>query len=455
MDIMGKIAKTYKGRRLNLFILSMFILLFVGIISYYRYIYSITEEYKNAIYPGVNIENIDMGGKTQAEAMELLNEKYDKPLKKSSINVKVKDTSYNLSYEQLNIKYNIDEIVHEAFLFGKNLNLYKKYKLISNVNHVNYNLTCNYKKEPIKHFLENIDKSLPKEIQDSSIRKNNEGFHVTEEKIKEEINIDQGLKEITDRIENRIFTIDLEIPINYINPRITAKELKTIDSIIASFKTKFALNDRATNIMLATKGASNVLVMPGETYSFNELVGARTPDKGYKEAPVIRNKRLEQDFGGGVCQVSTTLHNAVLRAGIIPIERMHHSMPVAYVPKGTDATVFYNAVDYKFINTLNYPIYVNGYILNDEVVFEIYSNSTLKAKTYDIVSEVYKEVPRKIKYIKDLSLDEGEEFIDNKGSDEFKVRVYRIVYENGRQISKGLIYDDHYKSVDKIIKRNL
>lgn len=452
---MDKTTKTHKRKRVNLLILTVFILLIMSVVSYYWYMYSIANKFNNAVYPNVSIENIDMSGKTKEEVLEYFLQKYDKPLENGSINVKVKDKLHNLPYKELSIRYNIEEVVNEAFLYGKNLSVSERYKLIKKGKNTNYNLSLTYNDEPIRIFLEGIDKTLPKEIMDSSIKKVNNGFQVTQEKTKEEIDKEQGFKEIVGKIEERLYTIDLEMPVKYVEPKITAKQLKTIDSVISSFKTKFIISERATNIMLATKAASDVLLMPGDTYSFNELVGDTTPDKGYKEAPIIKNKKLEPGYGGGVCQVSTTLHNAVLRAGIVPIERMHHSMPVAYVPKGADATVFYKAVDYKFTNTLNYPIYIHGYIVNDEVIFDIYSNSSLKSKTYDIESEIYKEIPRKVKYIKDLSLDEGEQVIDSKGSDGFRVRVYRISYENGKKINKGLLYDDYYKPVDKIVKENL
>lgn len=421
---------------------------------YLRYSYSVSNNFKSAIYPGVSIENIAMGGKTKEEAKNILVEKYDKPLEKGSIDIRVKEQVYSLPYADINIKYNIDEVINSAFEYGKDLNFYSQYKIIKEPKEMNYNLSLSYDKEVVQGFLENADKTLNKEIVDATIAKVGENFQVASEKVKEEIDITQAFEEITKKIENRETEVSLETTIKVTNPKIMADDLKKIDTVISSFSTKFNPNERSINIQIASKAASGVVVMPGDTYSFNELVGDTTPDKGYREAPVIVNNKLEPGYGGGVCQVSTTLHNAVVRAGIIPTERMHHSMPVSYVPKGMDAMISYNMVDYKFKNTLNFPIYIHSYVLNNELIFSIYSNSTLKNKTYDLVSDIYKEIPQNIKYIKDNKLKKGQEVVDNIGSNGYKVKVYLVTYENGES-NKRLLYNDYYEPVDKIIKKNI
>lgn len=438
----------------SVIIVIVFLVLVIGVSGFYGYIYSVTSQYKDAIYPGVNIENKDMGGRTKEEVLKFLSESYEKPLESAIINIKVKNKTYNLNFKDINVKYNTREVVEKAFNYGKDLNLFSQYKLIKGNSKVNFILALAFDEQPIKNLIEEIDQSLNKEVKDATIKRAGGKFHIEEEKIKEEIYKDELYSDITSNINNRVLSFTIDVPVILTTPKITAKELKTINSLISSYSTKFIQNERAVNIGIATKASSNRLLMPGDIYSFNELIGGTTKEKGYIEAPVIKKNKLEPGVGGGICQVSSTLHNAVLRAGITPTYRAHHSMPVGYVEKGTDATVFYNVIDYKFQNTLNYPIYVEGYTLNNQVIFNIYSNSNLKAKTYKIISEIYETIPRKIKYIKDNNLKQGEELIENNGSDGIKVKVYRITYENGSEINKKLIYNDFYKPVDKVIKKN-
>jgi vancomycin resistance protein YoaR len=117
---------------------------------------------------------------------------------------------------------------------------------------------------------------------------------------------------------------------------------------------------RHTNISLAAQGINNIVVWPKEPFSFNEVVGPRSVERGYLPAPIILMGSRENDFGGGVCQVSSTLYNAVLKAGLQVIERHPHSRRVAYVPAGMDAAVDYGSLDFKFANNLEEPIIVKA-----------------------------------------------------------------------------------------------
>ena len=135
--------------------------------------------------------------------------------------------------------------------------------------------------------------------------------------------------------------------------------LSQINTCISSFSTSLGTSSitRISNIEVCAKAINGKILMPGEIFSFNEVVGKRTKERGYKEAPVIVNNKVESGLGGGICQVSSTLYNAVLIAGIHNIDRTHHSFPSEYVELGLDATVDWENIDFKFTNTLEYPIY--------------------------------------------------------------------------------------------------
>ena len=154
--------------------------------------------------------------------------------------------------------------------------------------------------------------------------------------------------------------------------------------------------------------------MPGESFSFNNTVGESSTEKGYKMAPVIVGTKVELAFWGGICQVSTTLYNAILRANIPSTERYKHSLPSHYIGLGMDATVAYGLLDYKFKNTNSYPIYIESITQNKNVTFNIYSNSSLNNKKYDIVNEVAGK----------------------------NVSVFKVTYENSKLLSKDLLYTD-------------
>ncbi len=124
---------------------------------------------------------------------------------------------------------------------------------------------------------------------------------------------------------------------------------------------------------MAAEALNNALVYSGKTFSFNERVGPRTPDRGYLKAIIFVNKKQVEGYGGGVCQVSTTLYNAVLDAGLRVMERHPHSLPVSYVPKGKDATVNFGTADFKFKNNTANTLMLHAFVDKNKLTVEIFS----------------------------------------------------------------------------------
>ncbi|PFA67780.1 hypothetical protein CN378_09670 [Bacillus sp. AFS015802] len=144
--------------------------------------------------------------------------------------------------------------------------------------------------------------------------------------------------------------------------------------------------ERTQNIALATEKINNTVVFPGEVFSFNGVVGKRTKEKGYKKAPVIVKGELSEDIGGGICQVSSTLYNAVDQAGVAILERYHHSKRVPYVPEGRDATVSWYGPDFTFKNAYNQPLLIRAKIAGGQVIVTIYSSDLVNVKRRKVPS---------------------------------------------------------------------
>jgi len=453
---MEKRKQTRKGNKNIFLIIIALIVVFIVVyfLFYYGYMKRTVGSYVNKIYPQVFVEGIEVGGKTKEESIKLLNEK-NKELIKNNIKVKVKDKEYKIDYESLNIKSNLQETVMEALDYGKDLSIREGYKLIKNPKKVDFDIEYSYN---INSVLDEIEKTLNKKVKNATIVKEDGKLKVSESSSKEEINrkdfISQVEEVVKSNTENNKGDVTLKLPISIKKPEINTEDLKRINTIISSFSTNFVDDVRATNIKVATEAASGIVLMPEEEYSFNKLVGESTKEKGYVKATVIKDNELQLELGGGICQVSTTLHNGIIRAGILPTERTHHSIPIGYVDKGMDATIYYNIVDYKFKNTLPYPIYIDGIVENNKLIFNIYSYKELENIKYEVISEVYKEMPQKIEYKKDITLDEGEEIVENPGSKGYKVKVYRKTLENKKVVKEEVIYDDIYEPVNKIIRRN-
>ncbi|WP_281974606.1 VanW family protein [Halobacillus litoralis] len=170
------------------------------------------------------------------------------------------------------------------------------------------------------------------------------------------------------------------VPMTPVYPQVDAELLTDIRTQqIGNYLTYYKKTNkgRTNNISLATEAINNHVVFPGELFSFNKVVGKRTEEKGYVRAPVIVRGELAEDIGGGICQVSSTLYNAVDHAGLKIVERYSHSKKVPYVPPGRDATVSWYGPDFTFKNEFNQPVLIQAKSVNGMVLVHIYSSDRL------------------------------------------------------------------------------
>lgn len=387
--------------------------------------YSKVKGYDNYIYPTVIIENENVSGKTKEEATKILNDKYQVSLQNKKINIKIRDKSYVIAYSQIGAKYNIDKVVKEAYQYGKDKNFIDKYKLLRNPSTKVIKLSFDYDSntKPIDDLINNIKKDINKDAKNASITKNGSNFVITPDQDGYKLKDQELKKDIMTAINGQLGqNPSVQGNIESVKANITKEKLSGINTLLGTFNTNYgsiSSPGRMTNIQLATRTINGKVIMPGETFSFNGILGRRTAENGYQAAPVDIGKTTGMGIGGGICQVSTTLYNAALLAGIKPTVRTHHSIPSAYVSLGHDATVDYDGkLDYQFKNTFNFPIYIEGSSANGIETFNIYSDASLKSKTYKVVDDVVEGGKR--------------------------VKLYLQTYQNGTMIANELISDDTY-----------
>lgn len=204
-------------------------------------------------------------------------------------------------------------------------------------------------------------------------------WKVTRGKMGKKVNVEKVLKAALDAKENK----KIKLIIEKVKPAVTAKMLQSKIKVIGRFTTKLIDRTKAriNNIKLASKAIDKTKVLPGEEFSFNEVVGRRTVEKGYREAPIILNTpegpKISRGVGGGICQISTTIYNAVEKCKLEVTERHLHSKSVSYVPKGEDATVVYGGADLKFRNNRQHPIMVRVYVKKSSITVEIVENGNI------------------------------------------------------------------------------
>ena len=173
----------------------------------------------------------------------------------------------------------------------------------------------------------------------------------------------------------------LEIPMMQVYPKVDSELLANIRELrIGRYITSFnpRNTNRSINIQLAVSAINNHVIFPGETFSFNRVVGKRSSSKGYLKAKVIVRGEYAEDIGGGICQVSSTLFNAVDSAGLQIVQRFTHSRHVPYIPPGRDATVSWYGPDFEFKNNYNQPILIQAKTLGNLLIITLYSSDVIE-----------------------------------------------------------------------------
>ncbi len=422
------------------------------------YIWIQTSKYENLIYPGVYIDGVDVGGDTKLEAEKKLSKYFEEFNRNKEININIDGKVYKSTFGELCIKVSEDEVIKEAHKYGKDFNIIKKYKLIKLDNTYKLYSSVSIDEECFNKFISKIEKEVNIPSVNALIEHiEGRGFVVTPHKVGKFLDREELRNKILDEVNKKEKTNEIELIIELKEklPSIIDEELKTVNTLIASYTTSFSNSSfaRGRNIEIATRYINGYVLMSGEEFSFNKVVGRTSREKGYESAKAIVGGEFVDDIGGGVCQVSSTLYNTILKTELKVSERRNHSKPIKYVPLGQDAMIFYGYSDFKFINTYDFPIYIEGKIINNTVTFKLYCNSDAAGKAYVVKTPIVKTIPPKIRFIYDHNLRNGETIIEENGKNGYMLETYRETYENGKLINKELISKSKYNEKDQIIRK--
>lgn len=378
----------------------------------------------------------------------------DEELLKSTINdisAKMKDRVIESSYyvedeELIIVKGTAGYIIKEEELKDK------VYTQLKNI-HSNYQvieIPVEYK-EPDPINLEKIHNEIYKEPQDAYVEKNPTIVHQHVNGVDFGVSMEKAKKIIAEDKEE--YTIPLKITV----PKKTIKDLgeEAFPDQLATFSTIYDASNynRSTNIELAAKKINGTVVMPGENFSFNTVVGKRTIEAGYKEGTAYIGGKVVPDVGGGVCQVSSTLYNTALLANLEIVERSNHMFLTGYVAASRDATVYYGSLDFIFKNNRSYPIKIVASANNGVCKISMYG---IKEETeYEVIiqSKVTSYINYTTTYKNDSTLAEGKEVVEQYGANGCRSEGYRILKLNGKVVSQTLLSKDTYSAKQQIIRR--
>jgi len=249
----------------------------------------------------------------------------------------------------------------------------------------------------------------------------------------------------------------VHIPLAVTTPDMTQSKLRGLlfADVLGECSTNIGGTEyRLNNVQVAAKAMDGTILMPGEVFSYNNTLGARTTVNGYLPAPAYIGGKTVDDVGGGICQNSSTLYMAVLRANLEIVERKNHMYTVGYVPDGLDATVAYNAIDFRFRNSTDYPIRVEAKVSGRTMLVKLHGTDT-EHVTVKMETKTLSTTPYTVTYKPDSSVAVGKTVVDTTAYTGRKVQVFRCVYDSrGNLISRTQESMNNYRHRDKVILYN-
>ena len=275
--------------------------------------------------------------------------------------------------------------------------------------------------EPEKIDIEKVHTEIYKEPKDAYYTQDPFTVYPSENGLDFKVSIEEANNILGDQTAD-----EYTIPLKVLYPNVTTNMIgsEAFPDLLSSFSTKYSVRAtaRTTNLKLAASKINGTVLMPGETFSYNKVVGARTIAAGYKEAPIYVSGEVVDGLGGGICQITSTLYNAVVYANLDIVERTNHQFVPSYVTASRDATVVYGSLDFKFKNNRNYPIKINCSVSGGIANFQIFGLK--QDDDYDVEISSYET---------------------GRTSTAIYSEAYKILKKDGKVVNKQLLSKDTYK----------
>ena len=473
-------------------ILGICVLVFMIILCIAFLIFTFVNNQNQNIISGISIKGIDVSNLSVEEAKETIQNYINENLPEN-INLVHNDYQTSIPLSALNVNFDIDSAVEQAYETGKSGNIFENSftALKTWIDPIDIELTATLDEEQLRIALNDISSKLPDTVIESGYYIEGNNLIVTRGSEGNVVNVDQmctyiknGISNLTlknrtldiatvskqpseiniEKIYNEIykepvdayytqnpfavypsengldFAISLDeakemlleenseyiIPLQILYPSVTTNMIGTeaFPDMLSTYSTRYSTRDRdrTTNLQLAASKINGTVLMPGETFSYNQVVGERTIAAGYKEAPIYVSGEVVDGLGGGICQITSTLYNAVLYANLEIVERSNHQFVPSYVIASRDATVVYGSIDFKFKNNRDYPIKLVCSVSGGIAKFDIYGLRTDNEYEVEISS-----------------------YVTGSTADSTYSEAYRILKQNGQVVSTELLSKDTYK----------
>ena len=424
------------------------------------------------IYPGVYVDGVHVGGMTEEQARAALTSVGANAANAFSVTVSIGDRSWTLDNSNITATRDLGNLLQRAYTVGRTNSagivntlqtpFHERASAVIALRDQGLQLASDatYNHDEVRAIVEKIATEITREPQDSQIASfdfKTRTFTFTDDQVGVTIDREALYQKLIESLDRWERGVTLTVAPVLTTASVTKEMLSSQFRMISAFTTSTTRDaNRTNNIDLACQAINGTALMPGETFSFNQTTGQRTIAKGYKEAGAIAAGQSIDEVGGGICQASSTLFNAVARANLKIVERSPHAWPSSYVHSGEDATVNWPNLDFRFKNDTNMPIFVIMYYKERKVSAEIWGMSLGSGVTIDLKSEVVRTMspPDEANYVYNPELPVGESKETIKARTGYVVDTYQVWYLNGVETKREKLHTSTYKAYQRTIEYN-
>ena len=413
-------------------------------------------------YQGTKIDGIEVGGMTLDEAYAAVSASLPEEPEDVAVKLNVEGKLFPVDFTDVTFEYNAKEVVDEAY------KLYRPTSDDPDELAACYNAIQQLKVTPVEYetaYSVHIDGIAEKvhevldplldqfaTTKDASIEEfdpETKEFTITKEQTGYVLDVDGAIQGVKDLFDKKKYSGMVKVPTVLKEPEVTEELLREQFGLVSEFSTKCSSNtNRNNNISQACKYISGTILQPGEQFSFNKVVGVRTYERGFREATVILGGQYEQGLGGGICQVSSTLYNAVAKADLKVVERNNHAWPSDYVLTGCDATVDYPALDFKFENNTDFQVIVVMWFKDNTVYAEIYGKKLPDGQYIKLESNIISTTSAgPNEYVEDKTMPAGQQKTLRAAHQGQTARIYKVWFDkDDKEIKREEYYTTSYKA---------
>ena len=427
---------------------------------------------KDAIFPGVFVDGIHVGEMTIAEAEQVLTGEGAAASKQFSVTVAIGNKTWTFDNRNIPATRDLGNVLERAYAVGRTNTtaisetpytpFYERVQtaLALRENHKNLEAAVAYDHEAVRRQVDEIVQYVTRQPVNAQVQSFDfitRSFAFVDEQIGTTIDGEALFEEVTAGLEQWQNGVTIAVDPIVSQPAITKAMLEDSFQMMAAYTTDTTSeSNRNNNIHLACQAINGTVLMPGETFSFNKATGQRTIEKGYREAGAIAGGQSIEEVGGGICQASSTLFNAVARTNLEIVSRSPHAWPVAYVKQGEDAAVNWPNLDFQFKNSTQAPVFVITYYKDRKMSAEIWGLTLGEGITIDLQSQLVRTIdpPQDTNYVQNPNLPYGTEKETIKRRTGYVVDTYRVWRQNGEEIKREKMHTSTYRAYQQTIEYN-